>query len=127
MRGDAGHRKGRATRSESSEKTQSLSPLGRVGGRQQALEMTHIAPGSTCGLLPTRRDPGAIPMGHYHQDLVLHGGAFFWCRSPIRNLQRHLASKKSKLFEFPVQLDLSSASPAPASAWAFFYPSDSAH
>ncbi len=72
MRGDAGHRKGRATRSERSEKTQSLSPLGRVGGRQQALEMTHIAPGSTCGLLPTRRDPGTIPMGHYHQDLVLH-------------------------------------------------------
>jgi hypothetical protein len=80
MRGDAGHRKGRATRSESSEKTQVLSPLGRVGGRQQALEMTHIAPGSTCALLPTRRDPGAIPMGHYHQDLVLcilaaNGGA----------------------------------------------------
>ena len=40
---------------------------GRVGGRQQALEMPHIA----CGLLPTRRGPGAIPMGHYHQDLVL--------------------------------------------------------
>jgi hypothetical protein len=70
IRGDAGHRKGRATRSESSEKSQFLSPLGRVGGRQQALEMTHIAPGSTCALLPTRRDPGAIPMGHYHQDLV---------------------------------------------------------
>ncbi len=68
MRSDAGHRKGRATRSESSEKTQVLSPLGRVGGRQQALEMTHIAG----GLLPTRRDPGAIPMGHYHQDLVLY-------------------------------------------------------
>ncbi len=66
MRGDAGHRKGRATRSESSEKTQFLSPLGRVGGRQQALEMTHIAG----ALLPTRRDPGAIPLGHYHQDLV---------------------------------------------------------
>jgi hypothetical protein len=72
MRGDAGHRKGRATRSESSEKTQALSPLGRVGGRQQALEMTHIAPGSTGALLPTRRDPGAIPMGQYHQDLVLY-------------------------------------------------------
>ncbi len=71
MRGDAGHRKGRATRSESSEKTQALSPLGRVGRRQQALEMFRIAPGSTCGLLPTRRDPGAIPMGQYHQDLVL--------------------------------------------------------
>ncbi len=70
MRGDAGHRKGRATRSESSEKTQGLSPLGRVGGRQQALEMSRIAPGSTCALLPTRRDQGAIPMGHYHQDLV---------------------------------------------------------
>ncbi len=67
MRGDAGHRKGRATRSESSEKTQALSPLGRVGGRQQALEMSRIA----CALLPTRRDPGAIPMGQYHQDLVL--------------------------------------------------------
>ncbi len=39
MRGDAGHRKGRATRSESSEKSQVLSPLGRVGGRQQALTM----------------------------------------------------------------------------------------
>ncbi len=71
MRGDAGHRKGRATRSESSEKTQAPSPLGRVGGRQQALGMSRIAPGSTCGLPPTRRDPGAIPMGHYHQDLVL--------------------------------------------------------
>ncbi len=70
IRGDAGHRKGRATRSESSEKTQVLSPLGRVGGRQQALEMSRIAPASTCGLLPTRRDPGAIPMGQYHQDLV---------------------------------------------------------
>ena len=46
MRGDAGHRKGRATRSESSEKTQALSPLGRVGGRQQALEMSRIAPAS---------------------------------------------------------------------------------
>ena len=66
MRRDAGHRKDRATRSESSEKTQVLSPLGRVGGRQQALEMPHIA----CALLPTRRDTGAIPMGHYHQDLV---------------------------------------------------------
>ncbi len=44
MRGDAGHREGRATRSESSEKTQALSPLGRVGGRQQALEMTHTSP-----------------------------------------------------------------------------------
>ncbi len=40
MRSDAGHRKGRATRSESSEKTQALSPLGRVGGRQQALEIS---------------------------------------------------------------------------------------
>jgi len=66
MRGDAGHRKGRATRSESSEKTQVLSPLGRVGGRQQALEMPRIA----CALL---RGPGAIPRGHYHQDLVLVG------------------------------------------------------
>ena len=46
MRSDAGHRKGRATRSESSEMTQVLSPLGRVGGRQQALEMPHIAPAS---------------------------------------------------------------------------------
>ncbi len=77
MRGDAGHRKGRARRSESSEKTQAPSPLGRVGGRQQTLEMSRIAPGSTCALLPTRHDPGAIPMGHYHQDLVLRvlGGA----------------------------------------------------
>ncbi len=66
IRGDAGHRKGRATRSESAEKTQALSPLGRVGGRQQALEMSRIA----CGLLPTRLGPGAIPMGLYHQDLV---------------------------------------------------------
>ncbi len=66
IRSDAGHRKGRATRSERSEKTQALSTLGRVGGRQQALEMSRIA----CGLLPTRRGPGAIPMGQYHQDLV---------------------------------------------------------
>ncbi len=70
MRRDAGHRKGRATRSESSEMTQVLSPLGRVGGRQQALEISRIAPGSTCGLLPTRHDPGAIPRGQYQQDLV---------------------------------------------------------
>ncbi len=89
MRGDAGHRKGRATRSESSEKTQALSTLGRVGGRQQALEMTHIA----CALLPTRRDPGAIPMGQYHQDLVLpprrplgiHGACALWCPTPRRH------------------------------------------
>jgi hypothetical protein len=40
IRSDAGHRKGRATRSESSEKTQALEPLGRVGERQQALEMS---------------------------------------------------------------------------------------
>ncbi len=73
MRSDAGHRKGRATRSEKSEKTQVLSPLGRVGGRQQALEMSRIA----CGLLPTRRGPGAIPMGQYHQDLVLYRQAGF--------------------------------------------------
>ncbi len=66
MRSDAGHRKGRATRSESSEKTRFLSPLGRVGGRQQALEMPRIAR----RLLPTRRGPGAIPRGQYHQDLV---------------------------------------------------------
>jgi hypothetical protein len=64
--------KGRATRSESSEKTQGLSPLGRVEGCQQALEMSRIAPGSTRGLLPTRCDPEAIPMGQYHQDLVLN-------------------------------------------------------
>ena len=70
MRSDAGHRKGRATRSESSEKTRVLSPLGRVGGRQQALEMSRIAPGSTRGLLPARHGPGAIPIGQYHQDLV---------------------------------------------------------
>jgi len=70
MRGDAGHRKGRATRSERSEKTQVLSPLGRVGGRQQALEMTRIACGLLPTRLPTRRGPGAIPMGQYHQDLV---------------------------------------------------------
>ncbi len=63
MRGDAGHRKGRATRSESSEMTRGLSPLGRVGGRQKALEMSRIAPGSTRGLRPARHDPGAIPMG----------------------------------------------------------------
>ena len=70
MRRDAGPRKRRATRSESSEKTQALSRPGfvggRVGGRQQALEMPHIA----CGLLPTRRVRGAIPRSHYHQDLV---------------------------------------------------------
>jgi len=63
MRGDAGHRKGRATRSESSEKTQAPSPLGRVGGRQQALEMTRIAPGSTCRLASYPTRPRGDPYG----------------------------------------------------------------
>ncbi len=46
-RGDAGHRKAQATLSESSEKPPVRSSMGRVGGRQQALEMSRIAPGST--------------------------------------------------------------------------------
>ncbi len=67
IRGDAGHRKGRATRSESSEKTQFLSHLGRVGGRQQALEMSRIACAFLCGL-----QAGYIT----GQNLLLDGGSF---------------------------------------------------
>jgi hypothetical protein len=63
IRSDAGHRKGRPTRSESSEKTQSLSPLGRVGGRQQALEMSRIAPESTCRLASYPTRPRGDPYG----------------------------------------------------------------
>ena len=75
MRRDAGPLslamgKARATSSESSESPPFRSLLERFGGRQQALPMPHIAPGSTCGLLPTRNEPKAIPMSHYHQDLV---------------------------------------------------------
>ena len=66
-RSDVGHRKARATPSERSESPPLRSLLERFGGRQQALEMPHIAG----GLLPTRSEPKAIPMSHYHQDLVL--------------------------------------------------------
>jgi len=93
IRGDAGHRKGRATRSESSEKPPFRSPMGRVGGRHQALTMPRIAPGSTCGLLPTRRGPGAIPMGLYHRDLVLQQKWLTRIREPMSKFGNYSPSE----------------------------------
>ena len=65
-RGDAAHRKARATPSESLGKPPNRSPLRPVGGRRKALPMRRIA----CGLPPTRQAVGAIPMCHYHHPLV---------------------------------------------------------
>ena len=65
-RGDAAHRKPRATPSESLGKPPFRSPPRPVGGRRMTLPMRRIA----CGHPPTRRDAGAIPMGHYHRSLV---------------------------------------------------------
>ena len=74
-RSDAGHRKPRATPSESLGKPPFRSPLRPVGGRRKALPMGRIA----CGHPPTRRAAGAIPMGHYRRSLVL---GLAWCIAP---------------------------------------------
>ena len=70
-RSDAGHRKPRATPSESLGKPPFRSPPRPVGGRRKTLPM---GPHRAGGLPPTRRAAGAIPqiipVGHYHRSLV---------------------------------------------------------
>ena len=66
-RGDAGHRKARATPSESLGKPPFRSPGRTAGGRRKALPMSHIAR----GFPPTRRIAHAISRGHYQCSLVL--------------------------------------------------------
>jgi len=65
--GDVGHRKARATPSESLGKPPFRSPGRTAGGRLKALPMSHIARGFS----PTRRIARAISMGHYRRSLVL--------------------------------------------------------
>jgi hypothetical protein len=65
-RGDAGHRKARATPSESLGKPPFRSPGRTAGGRRKALPMSHIAR----GFPPTRRIAHAISMSHYRRSLV---------------------------------------------------------
>ncbi len=66
-RGDAGHRVGRATPSESLGKPPFRSPGRTAGGRRKTLPMSHIAR----GFPPTRRIAHAISRGHYQRSLVL--------------------------------------------------------
>ncbi len=68
-RGDAAHRKPRATPPENLGKPPFRSCGRTAGGRREALPMTHIV----CGFPPTRRIARAISMGHYQRDLVLAG------------------------------------------------------
>ncbi len=65
-RGDAGHRKARATPSESLGKLPFRSHGRTAGGRRKALPMSHIAR----GFPPTRRIAHAISMSHYYHPLV---------------------------------------------------------
>jgi hypothetical protein len=65
-RGDGGHRKARATPSESLGKPPFRSRGRTAGGRRKALPMSHIAR----GLPPTRRIAHAISMGRYRRSLV---------------------------------------------------------
>ncbi len=69
-RGDAGHRKPRATPSESLGKPPFRSRGRSAGGRREALTMPRIA----CGPPPARRIARAISMGYYQRSLV-SGGA----------------------------------------------------
>ncbi len=69
-RGDAGHRKARATPSESLGKPPFRSRGRAAGGRRKALPMSHIAR----GFPPTRRIAHAISKGHYRCSLVLEQG-----------------------------------------------------
>ncbi len=64
--GDAGHRKVRATPSESLGKPPFRSRGRTAGGHRKALPMSHIAR----GVPPTRRIAHAIFMGHYRRSLV---------------------------------------------------------
>jgi hypothetical protein len=66
-RGDAGHRKARATPSESLGKPPFRSRGRTAGGRRKALPISHIAR----GFPPTRRIAHAISRGHYQRSLVL--------------------------------------------------------
>ncbi len=65
-RGDAGHRKPRATPPESLGKPPFRSGRRTAGGRRKALTMSRIA----CGFPPIRRIACPISMGHYQRDLV---------------------------------------------------------
>ncbi len=65
--GDAGHRKARATPSESLGTPPFRSRGRTAGGRGETSPMPHIAR----GLPPTRRIAQAISMGHYRRSLVL--------------------------------------------------------
>ena len=64
-RGDAAHRKTRATPPENLGKPPSVARANRRG-RREALTMSHIA----CGSPPARRIARAISMGHYQRSLV---------------------------------------------------------
>ena len=65
-RGDAPHRKSRATLSESLGKPPVRSRMRPVGGRRKVLPMLGIA----CDISPTRRTVFAISMSHYYCNLV---------------------------------------------------------
>ena len=64
--GDAGHRKARATPSESLGQPPVRSRARPVGGRREALTMPRIAG----DFPPIRRAAHAISMGHYQRSLV---------------------------------------------------------
>ena len=68
--GDAGHRKARATPSETLGKAPFRSHARPLGGRRQVLTMGHIAR----NFPPTREAAHAISMGHYQRSLVLCRG-----------------------------------------------------
>ena len=65
--GDAGHRKARATPSESLGKAPFRSHARSLGGRRKVLAMGNIV----CNFPPTRGTAHAISMGHYQRSLVL--------------------------------------------------------
>ena len=74
-RGDAGHRKPRATLSESLGKSPFRSSMRPVGGRRAVLTMPRIARDLPPTRPPiTRMAAWPIPMGHYRCSLVLQGG-----------------------------------------------------
>ncbi len=77
-RGDAGHRKPRATPPESLGKPPFRSRRRTAGGRRKALPMSRIAR----GFPPTRRIARPISMGHYQRSLV------YRCRQLRANRER---------------------------------------
>ena len=66
LRRDAGHRKLRATLSESLAKPPFRSPIWPFGERRQGLKLHRIA----CALPPARTAKWTISMGHYQRPLV---------------------------------------------------------